>query len=327
MRIAVVGAGLMGCTLARLCAEQVHTVQVFERQPRIGGLCADGYDADGDFVQFHGAHIFHTHNPQVEALVRRFGEWRSTYRHRVVVRIGEQTVPVPINTTTLAALETDLSGAVNTLYEPYSRKQWGEHWETMRDAALARVGTRESTEDRYFPDDDFQGYPRRGFSALMAQMLRSARITVVLNRSPDLEDLSRSHDRVYWTGRIDEPFGYCEGVLPYRTMRFRFSRQFPVENFPSADVDQVKRTHFALLLTEGGPGKLVDEIPGECGRDDIPTHPVTSGEARRLWEKYRALLPPNVLPVGRIAEMQYLDMDQTIERAFEVIAQPSRSFA
>lgn len=320
MSIAIVGAGIMGCTLARLYADLGHQVRLYERQDRIGGLCADGFDADGDFVQFFGPHIFHTRNPEVLRFVTRFGAWRSDYQHRVISRCGERTVPVPINATTLEMLHTDAAGAIASLYEPYSKKQWGPHWESMRETALARVRIRGTAEDRYFPLDEFQGFPIRGFSAWMAQMVESPQIALWPRTSPDVARISGEHARVYWTGRIDAAFRYRLGILPFRTIDFQFRRQYPVENLPEPEIGAVRRTHFGLLLGAGKPEKVLEEFPRDCEPGEIPTHPVISPESQALWREYARLLPENVIPVGRCAEMKYLDMDASIERAFTVLA-------
>lgn len=325
MRIAVVGAGIMGCSLARLCADRGDQVVMFERKATIGGLCADGLDADGDFVQFFGPHIFHTRNPEVIQFVLRFGRWNASYRHRVVSRIGDQVVPVPINTMTLAALDTDLETATAMLYDGYSRKQWGTHWESMRETALARVRVRQTAEDRYFPLDDFQGFPVHGWTALLTEMIESPNISLLMESSPAMEDVAGEYDLVYWTGRLDPALGFRYGELPFRTIDFRWTRQYPVENLPDPQRETLRRTHFGLLLGLGKPGKVLEETPRECGRDDIPTHPVISPASTYLLQRYADALPSNVVPVGRFAEMQYLDMDSSIERAMAVAVQPCRA--
>ncbi len=321
MRIAVVGVGIMGCSLARLCADRGDQVTLFEQKATIGGLCADGLDADGDFVQFYGPHIFHTREPRVIAFVLRFGRWHSSYQHRVVSRIGDHVVPVPINTTTLATLDADIETVTALLYEGYSRKQWGPHWEAMRETALARVRVRQTAEDRYFPLDDFQGFPTQGWTALLMEMINDSNITLRLESSPALEDISREYDLIYWTGRLDAALGYRFGELPFRTIDFRWRRHYPVENLPDNQSDAVRRTHFGLLLGTGKPAKVLEEIPRRCVREDTPTHPVISPASTYLWRRYADALPSNVVPVGRFAEMQYLDMDGSIERAMAVAEQ------
>src|SRR3954471_23307964 len=100
----VVGAGYAGSILAeRLATQCGQRVLVVDRREHIGGNAHDYVDEHGVLVHKYGAHIFHTNAPRVVDYLSRFTEWRP-YQHRVLARVGEQLVPIPINRTTVNAV-------------------------------------------------------------------------------------------------------------------------------------------------------------------------------------------------------------------------------
>ena len=50
MKVAVVGAGLAGCSCARMLADKGVEVDIYEKDDHIGGLM---YDKDGDDIFQH----------------------------------------------------------------------------------------------------------------------------------------------------------------------------------------------------------------------------------------------------------------------------------
>ena len=56
MKIAVLGAGISGLSVARLLKDQGHTVTVFEKEETIGGLARSRF-VDGILYDPHGGHI------------------------------------------------------------------------------------------------------------------------------------------------------------------------------------------------------------------------------------------------------------------------------
>ena len=99
----VVGAGFAGATAARSLAEAGWRVRVIDRRPHIAGNAFDEFDAAGVLVHRYGPHIFHTNSEKVVEWLSRFTAWRP-YEHRVLARVGEQLLPMPINRTTINRL-------------------------------------------------------------------------------------------------------------------------------------------------------------------------------------------------------------------------------
>jgi len=83
--VAVVGAGWSGAVVARELVDAGVSVEVFERDPVVGGH-ARAEALGGVVYEPNGAHIFHTSDERVANYVRRFGLVRP-YEHRVIAEV------------------------------------------------------------------------------------------------------------------------------------------------------------------------------------------------------------------------------------------------
>ena len=249
----VVGAGFAGSVLAeRLAADAGQRVLVVDRRPHIAGNAYDEHDAAGVLIHRYGPHIFHTNSSEVFGYLSRFTAWRP-YEHRVLAKVRDQLVPIPINRTTLnalygCALTTDEEAAAflasraepvdvvrtsedvvvsavgrelyETFFRGYTRKQWGLDPSELDKAVTARVPTRTNTDDRYFADR-FQAMPAQGYTKMFEAMLDHPNITVELGvEYRDVID-QVDVDHIVFTGPIDEFFDFRFGKLPYRSLQFQ----------------------------------------------------------------------------------------------------------
>ena len=94
--IEVFGAGISGCTIARLYAEIGYQVNLYETKSKIGGNCFDYLNKEGIYVHKYGPHIFHTNNDKVIKFVKKFTKFNG-YKHQVLANIKSKLIPLPIN--------------------------------------------------------------------------------------------------------------------------------------------------------------------------------------------------------------------------------------
>lgn len=348
----VVGAGFAGSVMAeRLAAASGKRVLVVDRREHIGGNAYDHTDAAGLLVHRYGPHIFHTNSDDVFAYLSRFTKWRA-YEHRVLARVRDQLVPIPINRTTIERLygldlepealerfyaeraeavaeirnseDVIVSRVGRELYElffrGYTRKQWGLDPSQLDKAVTARVPTRDNRDDRYFTDSH-QAMPRDGYTRMFERMLDHPNITVRLG--VDYSDLRGIEAReTIFTGPIDEYFGYRHGPLPYRSLRFGhvtlpIERHQPVAvvNYPDQDVPYTRITEYKHLTGQQHPMTSISyEYPSAVGD---PYYPIPMAENQALFKKYQALADrtPGVHFVGRLATYRYYNMDQVVGQA------------
>ena len=328
----IVGAGFAGSVCAERLASAGKTVLVVDQRAHIGGNAYDYYDEAGILVHKYGAHIFHTNNKEVFDYLSRFTEWHP-YQHRVMARVGDHFVPMPINTTTLAQFGGDLQAAKRALIEPYTRKQWGPHADDLEPSVLARIRTRDDDEDRYFLDV-YQGLPLHGYTRLFERLLAHPNIHLMLKTSyREVCDLLTDGGRVLprrpaviYTGPIDEFFDYRFGRLPYRSARFvwsttsrlEYAQEFAVINLPDPDHQYTRVVEFKRLTGQVHRSTTRSwEYPTADGE---PYWPVPTAASAALYQQYAALAKqiPEVYFLGRLGSYKYLDMHQVVAQALRL---------
>ena len=142
----------------RLASQHGARVLLIDKRPHIGGNAYDEKDEAGVLIHRYGPHIFHTNATRSSTTSRSSPKWRP-YEHRVLAKVRDQLVPIPINRTTLNKLfgarpedrrgsgglprrprraggrDQDLRGRgrlgqvgrelYETFFRGYTRKQWG----------------------------------------------------------------------------------------------------------------------------------------------------------------------------------------------------------
>ena len=349
----VVGAGFAGSVLAERLASGGARVLMVDRRPHIGGNAYDQPDAAGVMIHQYGPHIFHTNSAEVFDYLSRFTRWRP-YEHRVLARVRERLVPMPINRTTLNALygldlrsdedaeaflasraepvetirtseDVVVSAIGRELYETffrgYTRKQWGLDPSELDRSVTARVPTRTNTDDRYFTDA-FQAMPRDGYTRMFENMLDHDNIRI--ETDVDYRDVAADvlRDRTIFTGPIDEYFDHRYGALPYRSLRFEHKtldqpRFQPVAtvNYPDEGTPWTRITEYKHLTGQDHPRTSITyEYPAAEGD---PYYPIPRAENQALFKRYEALARalPDVSFVGRLATYRYYNMDQVVGQA------------
>ncbi len=350
----IVGAGFAGAVLAeRLAAGSGQRVLLIDRRPHVAGNAYDHHDAAGILVHKYGPHIFHTNSQEIVSYLSRFTHWRP-YEHRVLASVRGALVPMPINRVTLnmlydLRLKDDAEAAAflreraepvpvirdsrdavvsqigtdlyKTLFEGYTRKQWGLDPSQLDKSVTSRVPTRTSIDDRYFLDA-YQIMPRDGYTRMFENMLDHPSIRV--ETGVDFRDLARENLAAHtvFTGPIDEYFGHRFGPLPYRSLTFHHQtldqRRFQpvaVVNYPSEDVPFTRVTEYKHLTGQVHQRTSISHEYASAEGD--PYYPVPRAENQALYRRYEALAAqtPDVTFIGRLGSYRYYNMDQVAGQA------------
>lgn len=350
--VLIVGAGFSGSVVARELADRGIRVVVVERRNHIGGNAYDEYDEHGVLVHRYGPHLFHTNSQRIFEWLSRFTEWHP-YEHRVLAKVGDQLLPIPINRSTINQLynlnldEEGVRRFLEEVREPrdpiltsedvvlssigqdlcekffrgYTRKQWGLDLSELAAGVAARIPTRTSDDDRYFTDL-FQAMPKSGYTRMFEQMLDNPNIEV--RTGVDYQEIATELKPLHtvYTGPIDAYFGYRLGRLPYRSLRFEHehladvSQYQPVGtvNYPN-DYAYTRVTEFRHATGQEHKGtSLVFEYPQAVGE---PYYPIPQRSNEELYQDYKRLAKkvPSVTFVGRLAQYRYYNMDQVVGAA------------
>lgn len=355
-RVCIIGAGFTGAVIAHELACAGIESDVFESRGHVGGNCHTERDTEtGVMVHKYGPHIFHTNQEHVWNYVRRFDEM-CPFINRVKAVSSGQVFSLPINLMTInqffgkayspeqarhfldslglggegdpKSFEDQALRFVGTrLYEAffkgYTQKQWGVSPGRLPASILKRLPIRFSYDDNYY-DSRFQGIPRHGYTSIVEKMLDRKEIHVHLNQAGS-QRLARGYSHSFFTGPLDQWFGFSAGRLGYRTLDFEVERHHgdwqgnPVINYCDLDVPWTRVCeHKHLSPWESHEETLIyREFSRSCNDGDVPFYPIRLVDDRSLLDQYAALVrkEPRVSFAGRLATYRYLDMDVAIEEA------------
>jgi UDP-galactopyranose mutase len=353
--VLVVGAGFAGSVIAERFASVGKTVVVIDKRTHIGGNAYDEFDQAGVLVHRYGPHIFHTNAPHVAEYLSRFTEWRS-YEHKVLSSIQGKLYPVPINQTTINSLyglaldeagvaaflekvrerrdpiRTSEDAVLNSVgrdlcdkfFRGYTRKQWGLDLSELNATVAARIPVRTNKDCRYFTDE-FQKMPADGYTKMFSRMLDHPNIRLELGTTYEMLKSRIKVGLMFYTGPIDEYFGYVHGKLPYRSLRFAHEHLPETDSFQPVgtvnypnDFEFTRITEFRHMTGQVHPGtSIVREYSQSEGE---PYYPVPTVESDELCRHYQAMAESesNVFFVGRLAKYKYFNMDQVVASAIKI---------
>lgn len=321
----ITGAGISGSVMAERYASMGKKVVVIEKRAHIGGNCYDYIDENGILVSKYGAHLFHTNEEDVWEYVNKFAEWYP-WEHKVLARVDNATVPVPVNITTVNTLLGEriqtpeemtawlaanripidhprnggeaVRGKIGEyLYEKmfkyYTKKQWDKYPEELDASVLERIPVRTNFDDRYFTDK-YQALPKGGYTKFFEKILDHPNIEVVLNTDYfDVKDKYAHYEKLFYTGPIDRFFeNHIQEKLEYRSINF-VSETLEQEYFQENSVVnypgmEVDYTRIIEYKYFGNQKSDKTTIVKEYTVDEgEPYYPVPNQKNREIYEKYK----------------------------------------
>ncbi len=353
----IVGAGLYGAVVAHEAAAKGRSCLVIDRREHIAGNI---YTREVEGIQVHeyGAHIFHTSDKRIWDYVNQFADFNH-YINSPVAVFKDELYNLPFNMNTFSKMwgirtpqeakekiaaqiaglgitepknleEQALSLVGEDVYRKlvkgYTEKQWGRDGTELPAFIIKRLPLRFTYDNNYF-NDRYQGIPAGGYTAMVERMLKGVEVKLGVDYLEHRAEFDGMADRVVYTGQIDRYFGYCEGVLAYRKVRFEQEildcdnyQGNAVVNYTEREVPYtriIEHKHFEF----GTQPKTVisKEYPGEWQKGEEPYYPVNDEKNNAVYEAYKKLAEKerHVVFGGRLGEYRYYDMDKVIGRALE----------
>ena len=283
-KILITGAGLAGCTVARILAENSFKVVIIEKRNHIAGNVFDYLNKNNERIHKYGPHLLHCRkNSQALKFLSRFTDWIK-YEHKVRALLSNgKTTPLPVNKSTLEdifgksfdsekdteefldsirnkdliAKNTDQlfeSAVGNKLadifFRPYTKKMWGIEPRYLNISVGSRLPVRTNDDCRYF-NDEFQALPKEGYTEMVNRMINHKNIQVKLN-TRFVKGMEENYFHSFLSIPIDEYYDFQFGKLPYRSIIFENRKEdgldldAPVINFTD-DSPYTRKTQWNLL--------------------------------------------------------------------------------
>ena len=367
----IVGSGLFGATFAYMAHRQGKSCLVIDKRPHTGGNihCRK---VEGINVHEYGAHIFHTSDRKVWEFVNSLVPFNRYTNSPVAKAPDGRLYNLPFNMNTFYAMwgvetpaqaqakldeqrreaiagmeaegvteprnleEQALRLVGRDIYEQlikgYTEKQWGRRCTQLPAFIIRRLPLRMTFDNNYF-NDAYQGIPVGGYNLLTDRLLEGVDVLTSTDFFDRREHWEQTADRIVFTGKIDEYFGYRFGHLQYRSVRFETEtlaeanhQGNAVVNYTSADVPFtriIEHKHFETFGQEvyDNPVTVVSrEYSAEWQPGMEPFYPINDERNNALYLRYRELADAetNVIFGGRLAEYKYYDMAPVIARALSL---------
>lgn len=365
----IVGSGLYGATFAYMAKQCGKRCLIIDKRPHLGGniYCER---VEGINVHKYGAHIFHTSNKQVWDFVNSLVEF-NRYTNSPVANYKGRLYNLPFNMNTFhqmwgvtrpvvaqARIEEQRAEAVelmreNGIMEPrnleeqalslvgkdiyeklikgYTEKQWGRKCVELPAFIIKRLPVRLVFDNNYF-NDKYQGIPIGGYNKLVNRLLKDIEVKTNTDFFQDRGYWESLADKIVFTGKIDEFYGYRFGKLEYRTVRLEEEvldmpnyQGNAVVNYTEREVPYtriIEHKHFEMFGDEvyHCPKTIISrEYSSEWKEGMEPYYPVNDERNTTMYNRYKKLADQetNVIFGGRLAEYRYYDMHQVVEKVLK----------
>ena len=253
----------------------------------------------------------------------------------------------------LDSADLDIKNLGNFVYKKiffgYSSKQWGvKDPLSINKNVLDRVPVRINRNTNYFLDQ-YQFLPKNGYTNMLKNIINSENINIKVgnNLTLPIDKLSttntqieingKKYDHLFYTGKVDELFSYCQGKLEYRSLNFvedefSFSSKRPslALNYPE-NFDFTRIVDYSFIGIALGrnvdKSRIVTEYPGRYDENNpnfneafYPLFTKEAQEKYKLYEKLANTLSNTLTVCGRLGRYKYFDMDDAIGAALNLVS-------
>ncbi len=366
----IVGSGLYGATFVHFAKQAGKSCLVIDKRPHKGGnlYCES---VEGINVHKYGAHIFHTSNKKVWDFVNGIVPF-NRYTNSPVANYKGELYNLPFNMNTFNKMwgvvtpkdaedkiaqqraeamsklmaegrrepsnleEQALLLVGRDIYEKlikgYTEKQWGRKCTELPPFIIKRLPVRLVFDNNYF-NDSYQGIPVGGYNKLIDGLLDGVEVRTGVDFFENRNHWESVADRIVFTGKIDEYYGYRLGKLEYRTVRFEQEifnmpnyQGNAVVNYTEREVPYtriIEHKHFEMFgdaVYNSQKTVVSKEYSTEWTEGMEPYYPVNDAKNNKLYAKYKALADKekNIIFGGRLAEYKYYDMAPIVEKVMDV---------
>lgn len=313
----IIGAGLTGCTLARILTDKGFSVIVLEKESTAGGLCRTE-TKDDIVIHKYGPHIFHTNNEKVWKFLKKHTHVND-YIHIAKSCYQNKLYDFPVNLNTIEKLEENKikKDIIEVFYKEYSEKQWGVKFEDVPESIIERIKIRKDRNENWFTDK-YQGIPN--YSNLFINLLEGIKVKYNYTNYEKID-----YRKLILTSSIDEFYKYKYGQLKYRSCKWDYIRignndkfqDYAIINYPEGKFPYTRIIEHKYFNPVNCDYTYVSfEYPVGGG---IPMYPFNDKKNNSIYSIYKKHANNDKLYIcGRLAEYKYMNMDEAIFSAMEL---------
>lgn len=261
----------------------------------------------------------------------KIDEQKAAYSEELRVKNEEQGLPNEPHNLEEQAMLLVGKDIYEKLIKGYTEKQWGRKCTELPAFIIKRLPVRLVFDNNYF-NDKYQGIPVGGYNKLIDGLLEGIETQTDVDFFENRAYWEGIADKIVFTGKIDEFYGYQFGKLNYRTVRFEQEiidkpnyQGNAVVNYTEREVPYtrvIEHKHFEMFGAEvyDNPKTVISKEYSTEWKDGMePYYPVNDKQNSELYAQYKALADKeeNVIFGGRLAEYKYYDMAPIIEKVME----------
>ena len=363
-------AGLFGATFAFKARQAGKRCLVIDKRRHTGGniYCEN---IEGINVHKYGAHIFHTSDRRVWDFVNSIVEF-NRYTNSPVARYKGELYNLPFNMNTFSRMwgvttpaeamtrieeqrkeaaermkaagiseprnleEQALMLIGRDIYERlirgYTEKQWGRPCTELPAFIIKRLPVRFVYDNNYF-NDLYQGIPIGGYNRLTDGLLAGTEVITGADYFADRDRWDAMAEKIVFTGRIDEFYGFRFGHLEYRTVSFEEEtidtpnyQGNAVVNYTERDIPYtrvIEHKHFEMFGDDiyRCPKTVISREYSTEWRDGMePYYPINNDTNNAMYARYKELADQEerVIFGGRLAEYKYYDMAPIVKKVLDM---------
>lgn len=354
----IVGAGLFGCTFAWLASQHGLKVLLVDRRMEIGGnlhcsnICGvithdygphifhTSNEKVYEFIKSHCNPIPYRncpiarYNNEIYNLPFNMNTFNKMFGSITPSEAQAMIEKERVHFDSPKNLEEQaLSLVGRTVYEKlikgYTEKQWGRPCSELPASIIKRIPIRLTYDNDYF-NDKYEFIPEGGYNEFIRSLTKNVDVcTGVTFSGKEIRDIANDGFRVIYTGSLDELYCYSLGRLEYRSLSF-VNKFYECSNYQGNAVvnytdENVKYTR-SVEHRHFNPNCKSDytvityEYPARYREGKERFYPINCTQNNRLHQLYAdmAASEKNLVYGGRLADYRYYNMDQVIEKAFEL---------
>ena len=258
----------------------------------------------------------------------KIDEQKAAYSEELRVKNEEQGIPNEPHNLEEQAMLLVGRDIYEKLIKGYTEKQWGRKCTDLPAFIIKRLPVRMVFDNNYF-NDRYQGIPIGGYNKLIDGLLEGIETKTNVDFFENREYWEGIADKIVFTGKIDEFYGYRFGKLNYRTVRFDTEtldkpndQGNAVVNYTEREVPYtrvIEHKHFEMFGSEvyDNPKTVISKEYSTEWKDGMePYYPVNDKANSELYAKYKELADKEerIIFGGRLAEYKYYDMAPIIEK-------------